>query len=280
MTTDHLTGRVWDAKTGPPAVELKGHTGTLTAAAFSPDGGRAITASEDATARVWDTKTGGVLAELKGDTSSVVSAAFSPDGACIVTASNDQTARVWDARTGATLAELKGLSVGELWASFSADGSRVVTATYDNIVRVWDASTGQLLAGAPVPATANSRAVSPDGKLFLYSGEGNVVRVLSLSLDAEELAHRRYLTRPQPELHAAEAGSRARDEPFAAAMQRSFEQRARGVLAFEAGNFHKAQAHFITAALLKPKPPKLPDVLPVAPAPREFRPRPIPPAAR
>jgi hypothetical protein len=34
------------------------------------------------------------------------------------------------------------------------------------------------------------------------------------------------------------------------------------VLAFESGDFDRAQAHFLVAAILKPKPPKLLDVAP------------------
>jgi WD40 repeat protein len=65
-------------------------------AAFSPDGTRIVTASEDNTARVWEASTGKELAQLQGHTAWVRSAAFSPDGTRIVTASEDNTARVWE----------------------------------------------------------------------------------------------------------------------------------------------------------------------------------------
>ena len=77
-------------------------------AAFSPDGKRVVTASDDKTARVWDADSGKPLASLQGHTARVRSAAFSPDGKRVVTASEDNTARVWDADSGKTLASLQG----------------------------------------------------------------------------------------------------------------------------------------------------------------------------
>jgi WD40 repeat protein len=69
----------------------------VTSAAYSPDGARIVTASEDRTARIWDAATGKEITVLRGHERerSVTSAAFSPDGARIVTASMDGTARIW-----------------------------------------------------------------------------------------------------------------------------------------------------------------------------------------
>ncbi|HEX8204252.1 MAG TPA: hypothetical protein VF590_27490, partial [Isosphaeraceae bacterium] len=74
---------------------LKGHSGLVWSATFSPDGTRVATASGDGTGRVWDAATGKLIAALKGHTSDVAWAAFSPDGARVVTASRHKTARVW-----------------------------------------------------------------------------------------------------------------------------------------------------------------------------------------
>ncbi len=77
------------------------------AAAFSPDGGRIITASIDGTARLWDGETGTPLAVLKGHTNGVVTAAFSPDGERVVTGSWDGTARLWVVGPEQLLAEAR-----------------------------------------------------------------------------------------------------------------------------------------------------------------------------
>jgi len=76
---------------------MKGHSGEVLSAAFSPDGKRIVTSSYDATVRIWDAATGWPIAEpLRGHANAVWSAVFSADGKSIISASEDKTARIWD----------------------------------------------------------------------------------------------------------------------------------------------------------------------------------------
>src|SRR5215211_2745704 len=126
-------------------VALRGHTGWIGHAAFSPDGKRVVTASRDGRAALWDASTGARGAWLKGHRDRVSWAVFSPDGRLVATASRDGTARVWDADTGHVRAELDGHTDYVTRVAFSPNGRRVVTASKDATARVWSVATGRTL---------------------------------------------------------------------------------------------------------------------------------------
>ncbi|KYF92338.1 hypothetical protein BE17_36220 [Sorangium cellulosum] len=89
-----------------------GRGARLWTAAFSPDGKRIVTASQDKTIRVWNADGTGEPLILRGSDSPVNSAEFSPDGKRIITASDDMIMRVWT-----DLAPLGGVDDPKLWTA-------------------------------------------------------------------------------------------------------------------------------------------------------------------
>jgi WD40 repeat protein len=92
---DHLV-RLWDVEREKELRRFRGHTSWVVAAAFSPDGRQALTASHDQTMRLWDVETGNELCRFEGHTGPVIHAVFSPDGRRVLSGGEDATVRLWD----------------------------------------------------------------------------------------------------------------------------------------------------------------------------------------
>jgi WD40 repeat protein/serine/threonine protein kinase len=154
------------------------HTDNARWVAFSPDGRRLITASDDKTARIWDMETGQPVGEPLQHSSYVSGAEFSPDGQHIVTSCSDNTAQVWDANTSQKVGPPLRHNDYVRMAMFSPEGLRVATASSDSTVRVWDALTGEPLTE---PLSQESGAFltqfHTDGQRLLTACNGKAVLI-------------------------------------------------------------------------------------------------------
>ena len=74
-----------------------------TALAFSSDGKKLLSGSDDTTINLWDLETGQVLKTFEGHTAVIRGVAFSPDGRRIASASWDRTVKLWDVESGDAL---------------------------------------------------------------------------------------------------------------------------------------------------------------------------------
>jgi uncharacterized protein (TIGR03066 family) len=141
---------VWDAKTGVGGLILKGHTAGVVSAAFSPDGTRIVTGSNDNTARVWNAESGAEVLRLKGHSEGVTSATFSLDGTRIVTASSDNTVRVWDAKSGVLLLSIQHRSVIQSIA-WSPDGAKLLVGLADGTIEIRDGGPAPPITASTTP---------------------------------------------------------------------------------------------------------------------------------
>ncbi len=144
--------------------------------AFSPDGKRLATGSEDARITLLDPVSGKVLRSSIGHASTVLALAFSPDGKRLASASHDRTVKIWDASSGKELLTLTGHAGPVHAVVFSPDGKSVATAIDDSHIRLWNATTGAALRTLEKDkGEVLSLAFSPDGKrLASGSSEGFV----------------------------------------------------------------------------------------------------------
>jgi len=89
---------VWDASSWKPITTLGGYLVGVSSVAFSPDGKRLATGSDDPqTLRLWDTASWRDTITLDGDGGSFVQAAFSPDGNTIGCWNRDRSLYLWHA---------------------------------------------------------------------------------------------------------------------------------------------------------------------------------------
>src|SRR5271166_4554377 len=167
---------------GPMIRTLEGHTGPVRAVAVTPDGCRAVSASDDQTLRLWDLSTGQTIRTLEGHTNGVEAVAVTSDGRCAVSASTDQTLRLWDLSTGQTIRTLEGHTKSVYAVAVTPDGRCAVSASLDQTLRLWDLSTGQTirtLEGHTRPVTAV--AVTPDGRRAASASWDQTLRLWDLS---------------------------------------------------------------------------------------------------
>lgn len=165
-----------------PLLVYTGHANAVNTAAWSRDGQRIASGSDDKDPRrrvlIWDATTRKTLLVYPHHTDEVKRVAWSPDGKRIASASYDKTAQIWDATTGKTLIVYRQHTDYVRDVAWSPDGRRVASASYDMTVRVWDATTGAtILTYTGHFDWVFGVAWSPDGKLIASASRDTTVQV-------------------------------------------------------------------------------------------------------
>jgi WD40 repeat protein len=131
------------------SVDLVGHAGQITGAAWAPGGDRVATSSEDGTVRVWDARSGEIIRKLEGHSGPVNDVAWSPDGEFIASAGDDAKVRVWRAADGFPVMALEGHNGPVRGVAWSPQRSSPLLLSYrdrqneEDASRIWNVETRQ-----------------------------------------------------------------------------------------------------------------------------------------
>ena len=189
---------VWSAQAGQygqPVFTYNKHSRLVRMVAWSPDGTRIASASEDGYVKVWGATTGNNPVTYSGHTDKVRAVAWSPDGTRIASAGEDKTVQVWDAATGINFFSYPnhtGIITDVAWSP-APDGYYIASASEDKTVQVWDAAVGNTVHVLKHDTTTNtimvvsSLAWSHDGKYIVtgaYNNHSTSVRIWNVSQES------------------------------------------------------------------------------------------------
>ncbi len=207
--------KVWDVETEVEVLNLEEGDHSGWCVAFSPDGNRLVSGSEDDSIRIWDASNGKLSRTLK-KAGGVRAVGFNRDGRRLVSSGDDRRARVWDPATGKELLVLPEHNDCVSCVAVSPDDQMIATADSSGPVRLWNATTGEQRYPSPGnDGTIHEVALTPDGRLLasacadrnlllwhitgpkpargaLLRGHPNLVRSVAFSPDGKRLISGSY----------------------------------------------------------------------------------------
>lgn len=158
------------------------------AVAWSPDGQRLATASNDKTVRVWNVDGSGEPIVYRRHTNGVYAAAWSPDGKRIASASMDQTLHVWNADGTGEPIVFRGHNGPVRVVAWHPDGKRLFTGGMNKTMGIWNVDgTGSAEPLDPKYGGIHTAAWSPNGERVVTGGKDGKVRVWNLDRKDEPI---------------------------------------------------------------------------------------------
>ncbi|MCZ2355439.1 MAG: caspase family protein [Bacteroidia bacterium] len=168
-------------------IDAEGHSGTIKALRFTPDGSKLVSFSDDKTIKIWDVETGELIQTLRGPAmvgpmGMVNSGAIHPNGNVIVSGGyfgpevsekSQLMGRIflWDINTGKIIKQLNGPESPVIALDISPNGKWLTCGTTDNEIGLWnltESSPGMNLSGHTEPVYVTQ--FSPDSKYLVTGG--------------------------------------------------------------------------------------------------------------
>jgi WD40 repeat protein/tetratricopeptide (TPR) repeat protein len=124
-------------------LEIRTHADDVTCVAWSPDGARIASCSDDGEVHICDAESGEQLQTLAGHSGPALGVAWSPDGSKLASSGWDSSARVWDVASGNELVTCNLHVVPVYRLAWDTKGQRIASVSFDGTTHVWDSVTGR-----------------------------------------------------------------------------------------------------------------------------------------
>jgi WD40 repeat protein len=175
--------KLWELPSGRFIRDLSGHSESVRATVFTPDGRWIVSAGGDPpgfenrkpdySIRIWDPKTGREIRRLQGHEKLVESLDMSRDGSLLTSASFDGTIKVWDFHTGKLLRTISDLNTSMYASRFNPGASSIVSAS-EGRIDLWDTASGRKLSNIANNARPYRVVFNPKRPQIAYPAEGTV----------------------------------------------------------------------------------------------------------
>jgi WD40 repeat protein len=174
---------VWTIREGKcnGVVILNGHLSDVRTGAFSPDGRRAVTTSDDYTVRIWDAENGRAITSihlpaLQKPGTYTTDAEFSPDGKNVVFSTSSGLIAIADSGSGEIGYTLQKAGGHVSSVRYNKDGNEVVSASEDGSVAIWNIETKEKRRFEE-QSRVNHAEFSRDGKLVVTASSDGTAQV-------------------------------------------------------------------------------------------------------
>ena len=162
-------------------IALQGHEKTIWHIAFSNDGSRLATNSDDYQIWIWDVQSRAVVKKFT-DQPAQAALTFSPDGKSLLVQPLTGLPYVLDLQREAPLWTVgeapNDFGVHPFSSAFSPDGHTIITGGDDHLIRLWSVASrkkvGELMAHDD---SVDGIASAPDGELFVSASRDGTIKL-------------------------------------------------------------------------------------------------------
>jgi serine/threonine protein kinase/Tol biopolymer transport system component len=189
MLPDSL--KVYSTTGNKVLTSYSGHTGTISALSWSPDGRTIASASYDTTVQLWNATSGEHILSYTDHAAPVLAVSCSPDGKFVASADALHVIHIWNAQTGATVKVFGQHRDQVTSVAWSPDGMLLASASADKTVNVWDFRTGSaVMTYVNHHDVVQSVAWSPNGQRIASASDDKTVQVWNSLSGAEAVIYK------------------------------------------------------------------------------------------